>query len=289
MLSDSYPALSFQARQFLSTRNTDIIQPPIVTDVFAIDAMTEMLESPLWLMSYIHRRSGYSDKLHVPDELTALSYHLKRNLWLDDKYDIVQLSDDISCDLDAAMTVRRDGLPGKRTPEGILTKLVGSTIQNILKQVESRPVGAALDFAFTVLTCDAETTQKLSDSIDMIAELSKRDGMGHDFTMSIGSTPATGVIIHCNSEPISIARLKVKSHCEKRKYIHKAETWFGICLDPHTKSIRFGIGLNYPWKQDSEMDQKTSALLSHKDSHKIGRNDPCPCGSGKKYKKCCLK
>lgn len=24
-------------------------------------------------------------------------------------------------------------------------------------------------------------------------------------------------------------------------------------------------------------------------SSKIKRNDPCPCGSGKKYKKCCLK
>jgi len=23
-------------------------------------------------------------------------------------------------------------------------------------------------------------------------------------------------------------------------------------------------------------------------NHPIGRNDPCPCGSGKKYKKCCL-
>jgi uncharacterized protein YecA (UPF0149 family) len=22
-------------------------------------------------------------------------------------------------------------------------------------------------------------------------------------------------------------------------------------------------------------------------SVKVGRNDPCPCGSGKKYKKCC--
>jgi uncharacterized protein YecA (UPF0149 family) len=21
---------------------------------------------------------------------------------------------------------------------------------------------------------------------------------------------------------------------------------------------------------------------------KVGRNDPCPCGSGRKYKKCCL-
>ncbi len=24
-----------------------------------------------------------------------------------------------------------------------------------------------------------------------------------------------------------------------------------------------------------------------RDSEKVGRNDPCPCGSGKKYKKCC--
>ena len=23
-------------------------------------------------------------------------------------------------------------------------------------------------------------------------------------------------------------------------------------------------------------------------NNKIGRNDPCPCGSGKKYKKCCM-
>ncbi|MFN8624534.1 MAG: SEC-C metal-binding domain-containing protein [Candidatus Binatia bacterium] len=23
-----------------------------------------------------------------------------------------------------------------------------------------------------------------------------------------------------------------------------------------------------------------------RDSDKVGRNDPCPCGSGKKYKKC---
>ncbi|MEG1849984.1 MAG: SEC-C metal-binding domain-containing protein [Oscillospiraceae bacterium] len=24
-----------------------------------------------------------------------------------------------------------------------------------------------------------------------------------------------------------------------------------------------------------------------KKTDKVGRNDPCPCGSGKKYKKCC--
>ncbi|WP_394766638.1 SEC-C metal-binding domain-containing protein [uncultured Paludibaculum sp.] len=30
-----------------------------------------------------------------------------------------------------------------------------------------------------------------------------------------------------------------------------------------------------------------SAPLETVRSEKVGRNDPCPCGSGKKYKKCC--
>ena len=29
------------------------------------------------------------------------------------------------------------------------------------------------------------------------------------------------------------------------------------------------------------------ALVPLRAEHKVGRNDPCPCGSGKKYKKCC--
>jgi len=38
--------------------------------------------------------------------------------------------------------------------------------------------------------------------------------------------------------------------------------------------------------------RKPEEVLSLKvpvvNSHKVGRNDPCPCGSGKKFKKCCL-
>jgi preprotein translocase subunit SecA len=36
---------------------------------------------------------------------------------------------------------------------------------------------------------------------------------------------------------------------------------------------------------DSEPAQRT--VRKSKDS--VGRNDPCPCGSGKKYKQCCLR
>ena len=33
----------------------------------------------------------------------------------------------------------------------------------------------------------------------------------------------------------------------------------------------------------------TSATTMVRETPKVGRNDPCPCGSGKKYKKCCGK
>jgi uncharacterized protein YchJ len=36
-------------------------------------------------------------------------------------------------------------------------------------------------------------------------------------------------------------------------------------------------------------DEIKESLPIINQNKKIGRNDPCPCGSGKKYKKCCLK
>ena len=41
------------------------------------------------------------------------------------------------------------------------------------------------------------------------------------------------------------------------------------------------------WRQLEELDHILSE--PHRNPFKgIGRNDPCPCGSGKKFKKCCL-
>jgi len=36
-------------------------------------------------------------------------------------------------------------------------------------------------------------------------------------------------------------------------------------------------------------DGKEKVSLGPKKSSKVGRNDPCPCGSGRKYKQCCGK
>jgi len=46
-------------------------------------------------------------------------------------------------------------------------------------------------------------------------------------------------------------------------------------------SIDFGSSRDTPFPYD------TLAPI-HREAPKVGSNDPCPCGSGQKYKRCCM-
>lgn len=298
LIADHYPALSFQARQFLNYVSTATISPPFVMDVFALDAMTEMLDSPLQMLSYIDRRTNYSDKLMAMYELTILSCHLKQNLWLSNEFDMVLLDDDISVDLDLAMLVRREGVPGRGTPDGILTRFASTALGRMVKTIEAKPEPATLDLGFTLLTLGEEAVGFISEAIDQISQGAITDGKNHDFTGSFGEV-GTGLTIHCNNDPIVVAGPRLEHHCQARKYTERAKSWFGVCIRPNDQALRFGINLEFPWEHNDAMDLLTkdmskstqiSPLLLRPGSRteKVGRNAPCPCGSGKKYKKCCL-
>jgi hypothetical protein len=298
VVSDHYPALAFQARQFLQFQATDRISPPFVLDVFTLDAMTEMLRSPLQLLSYIDRRTKYSDKLMASHELTILSYHLKQNLWLSEEHDMVMLGDDISTDLDLAMLARREGIPAKRTPDGILTRFAATTLGRFVKEIEARPDPGAIDLGFMLLTLSEETVVEVSRGIEELARRARVDGKSHDLTVGLGKGGA-GFTVHCNNDPIEIAGPTLQRHCHARKYTEHAKSWFGVCVKPSDTSLRFGLNLDYAWERNDQLDALTkdmakpgnlSALLKppRTATRKVGRNDTCPCGSGKKYKKCCL-
>ena len=62
---------------------------------------------------------------------------------------------------------------------------------------------------------------------------------------------------------------------QDEKYIERLKTHYALFRE------EIGKGLQ---KNDND---KNSNVISF--PPKIGRNLPCPCGSGKKYKKCCLK
>ncbi|MET3135579.1 hypothetical protein AAKU55_005891 [Oxalobacteraceae bacterium GrIS 1.11] len=297
IVANHYPALSFQARQFLKFEPAERVAAPFVMDVFLLDAMTEMLDSPLHLLSYIDRRTAYDDKLMASHELNILGYHLKKNLWIEEKADLMMLHDDFGTELDLSMIVRRENAAGPWTPDGILTRLQATTLGRMVKQIDAHPNAAVIGFGFMILSMSEDAVVDLSKTIDEMARRSKADRKNHDVTAPLRDG-SVGFTVHCNYDPIPLATGSLERHCHRRKYTSKANSWFGVCLNPDDMSLRFGLSLNFEWKFDAAMEELTKdmrqlgkfgpkELKTLLNQSKVGRNDPCPCGSGKKSKKCC--
>ncbi|MBK7353433.1 MAG: SEC-C domain-containing protein [Nitrosomonas sp.] len=300
VVSDHYPALSFQARQFLQTKNIARVPAPLVMDVCAIDTMTEMLQSPLQFLSYVNRRANYAEQLMASQELTILGYHLTKNLWVQPDVNLMLLADDFSAKLDIAMAVRRASVQGAATPDGVLTRFGKTTVGRIVKEIEARPDPATIDLGFLLLAMSEQAVNEMSRAVDRVAARTRADGKLHDATFAFKE--GFGITFHCTDEPPHVAGPRLESYCALRKYREKAEKWFGLCMSSSGPDVRFGVSLVFPWIQNENMDEKTKGMQvldpidqalevlmkGRNQAKKIGRNDPCPCGSGRKFKKCCL-
>lgn len=304
VISEHYPALSFQSRQFLKYQTTENIKPTLVMDVFLLDVMTEMLQSPLYFLSYINKRTSHTNNIISNHELIILSYHLKQNLWIDNESTMVFIEDNISAELDLAMFSRRNGAPGDKTPKGILTEFKGTAFDRMVKDIESLEFPHTLDFGFLLLEFGSDLVENLNNGISNLAKLCKKDGKHHDFVMALPKR-STGLTIHCNSDSFNDASKRLHALCLLRKYEQKASSWFGICISPKTSKIKFGVSLTEPWEYSAKMDEAARKMpkpqqqsksakninfttkINHKE--KIGRNEKCSCGSEIKYKNCCLR
>ena len=59
----------------------------------------------------------------------------------------------------------------------------------------------------------------------------------------------------------------------KAKWLYTLPEWEGVLSEEKRREI------TKAWRKSGQIINE----------NKVGRNDPCPCGSGKKYKKCCGK
>ena len=69
---------------------------------------------------------------------------------------------------------------------------------------------------------------------------------------------------------IDFEKLLYNMHAAKANWLYLLEEWENILPEEKREEIK------------KQFNTDTQAV-----SNKVGRNDPCPCGSGKKYKKCC--
>jgi hypothetical protein len=89
------------------------------------------------------------------------------------------------------------------------------------------------------------------------------------------------MLIRTTPDPMGPVPIRVPREAMLLELGLAAETAPGMVLDPPMP-----LPLDFDWEALGE-DEGTDGLPIVNSSPKIGRNDPCPCGSGKKYKKCC--
>lgn len=288
--SEHYPSLSFQSSSRLMMSNESDIEMPIITDVFSFDVMAEMLETPLYFTDYLSKRSAASTQLHVSHELIALSWYIKNNLHIDEN-EFIALADDCMVELDLAMSVRRSGIDGQRTPRGQLTRFEGTPIGELMGYINSSDRPDVHRLGEMLLSMDGSAADALNRGMKQAIRKTKADHRQHDIT--IGLKGGGGISVHCNEESPSDAKRVLTGHCEMRKYTEKTDKWYGITVDTNGTPVIM-MGLEFPWTFDARMEEKSRPFRVRAVTHslfgarKVGRNETCPCGSGKKYKKCCL-
>jgi len=193
---------------------------------------------------------------------------------------------------------RRQGIPGKATPDGILTEFAGTTLGHLIEDIEAKPDPGTIDLGFLLLAMSGDSIKEANQLIEQAAKKALQDGETHDATWLFDDV---GLTVHVTDRSLPDSMEALQRHSERRKYAQKASSWLGVCLNVAESRLRFGLSLDYPWKQDATLDGLTKDLpkptkgfwnalskIRRRVGDKVGRNDPCPCGSGLKYKKCCL-
>jgi SEC-C motif len=91
---------------------------------------------------------------------------------------------------------------------------------------------------------------------------------------------------YCACRLLNIAhpRLKEIQHTFSARF--RTEAWFKhLSETSHLTSNHDQPRPLLPWEEPIDVISRPTQVINES---KIGRNDPCPCGSGKKYKKCCM-
>ncbi len=184
---------------------------------------------------------------------------------------------------------------GHEPPQQSVELKIASQLKEVFKELRRRTDDGARWIAFALLSLSTETLAKLNASIRDLKKARGNDRQIVRATATEGDV-VVNVLVHNGLDSATfrknaIARTQIEHY---RSKVSKAVT-IGIDRRDIIRAFDFALWMEGEWEQDELMDKiiaeerrerRTIQIL--KKGKKIGRNDPCPCGSGRKLKQCCI-
>jgi hypothetical protein len=223
------------------------------------DAIVQRLKTP-----FPEDYNGYEDIY-----LNVLAGELRMNeaipLWLDQ--------------------LRTDGDLLNETAEYGLIK-VGST--DVVQAIGSRFAGEEWDFR--LFACGVLKNVKLPECEELLCRL-----LPEEEDLSIATILAAGLCRQLSVKGIRLVKERIIDGYDEQMLTLEEYLYVNCRINnvdlPEMEEWREMIAeqtARYDKQYYEDFLPETTVPVTPRKVEKIGRNDPCPCGSGKKYKKCCL-
>lgn len=306
VLSEHFPALTMQIRWLLKENQHEKIASALVFDVFLLDLMYKTLNTPLEFIHFISVLSNVREIFLANTQIDLLAVHLSRNLLCSEDADMFYLDNGLSADLDLFLLNKRRNIITHTDKNEIPSlscwfKFKDTYWWQLFAFCSQLDIKEKFKFGLELLQLSGEFIEQYNSIVlDRINKLKlNTNQIISDFTMFLGNNHGLTVYVHNSPFITEEVKEQIYEHANLRKYHAKSNLWFALIIS--TKGVVKYIDiLDSEWVFNDEMQQKYQRVFGRKPTQKlfidgravtrkIGRNEPCPCDSGKKYKRCCGK
>lgn len=288
--SDHYPALLSQVRMFLKRGKGE--HPPLTISLFDLDLLVHYLSQPTHFLYYVRQRVSLHEYFLASSEVALLAMHLNKKLFKQDGFNLEAIDESFAQLIDANFPVERGMIPDNEATKALRSEWDNPDFREILNAVERSGARGRSDILFFLMDVSGESADELVKQMKSAKLRSQSDGGVHDFA-AVFDGPSAGLsylVAERNSGSLASA---VMAHAQARKYRSKASLWLGLGAYSDSQGVLDGLCISATaWKFDPNLERLASNVLRAGNLRatgggKVGANQPCPCGSGKKFKRCC--
>ena len=300
---DPFTEMAAQVRH-LRKIGVDVGAHPVwATSVDDLRVYADIFENPLQVLHYVEQRGEAfkSDIIQADDELDHLGLYLEHNHYSTYAAEMRGKSDarinftGYRINIDKFFLER---LHDPNCPCPLKQEAPGRLVEIIDWLAASTKTGRSKLASF-LLDLSGDERKRLAGCVE--SELKAQPTRGRQIAYSTAGGNMIGYTMFCYTDTGAARKADIAlNHAKQAMVLAGQDNRLLLELSYSNKGVLDDI--NWTWIDRAEISMAEIAVLqaeseklrqtrtaNRKATHgKIGRNDSCPCGSGKKYKKCCL-
>jgi hypothetical protein len=268
---------------------------PLSICIADLDTISQFCEGPDVFLHYIEKRLEVQRESVeiVADELDLFGAYLDtrlqaERLWERDGEPVngIFLSG-LQEQFDQWFSYKR----GERDKPPEIKLEIPDEIRELLDGLRSGDDDDARWISFALLTMSDRGLGALAHMMQKVREDAPESGMLRRFTHKDGDTVISIVASIDVGPGLLYERTFFRAAVEKYRLKAERSVGIGIMLNDSSRPFHCAVWGEHPWEYDEKMEeliQNEPPFLPVPGQKMPGRNKPCICGSGKKFKKCCL-